>query len=216
MKRNFLFYTMVPMSWSCIEYPESSSGLKKIVSLKTWQKTQVFKGCHSNGYRWRREILHVNSRWLALHFTPLHPRSISNSLGAMAENVIFRRFWAKNRPFWASYHSNEQTNQLFAANIIAQGRGLHVQGVFGAIYPSVGWQDFENLDFWRKSPTPPTSEANISKSIRARSNLTEYRLLQITWSFEWCHSHGRTTNNKLSVWGNVKKWPFLAIFSGLP
>ena len=126
------------------------------------------------------QILHVDRPRRALHFRPINHGSISNSLGAMAENVIFRRFWAKNRPFWASYHSNELTNQLLAANIIAQARGLHVQVVFGAMYPSLAFQDFENLDFWRKSPTPPTSEANISKSIRARSNPTEYGRLQMT------------------------------------
>ena len=73
----------------------------RVTSLKLCREnTQVFKGCHSNGYTERYKTLHVDSPRLDLHFVSLHHRSISNSLGAMAENVIFRRFWAKNGHFW--------------------------------------------------------------------------------------------------------------------
>ena len=37
----------------------------------------------------RPQILHVDSRRLALHFRPTNYCSVSDSLGAMDENVIF-------------------------------------------------------------------------------------------------------------------------------
>ena len=106
----------------------------RVTSLKLCRenmrkKTEVFKGCHSNGYTERNKTLHVDSPRLDLHFVSLPRRCISNSLGAMAENVIFCRFWAKNLPFSAGYHSNELVSQLLAANMFAQPQRLHDQGI---------------------------------------------------------------------------------------
>ena len=91
------------------------------------KKQKFLRVAIATGYTERYKTFHVDSPRLDLHFVSLHHRSISNSLGAMAENVIFRRFWAKIRPFSPGNHSNELTNQLLAGNIFVWRRGLHDQ-----------------------------------------------------------------------------------------
>ena len=84
---NFLLYMMVPFSWSCVQYPRSSSGPENFVSLKNVKKVEVFKGCQSNGYTWDHKFLHVDSPLLALHFRPINCCSSINNLGAMGEKL---------------------------------------------------------------------------------------------------------------------------------
>ena len=144
----------------------------KFCIAKKGEKTEVFEGCQGNGYTWRHKFLHVDSTWLALHFRSIHHGSIFHSLGAMAENVIFPWFSAKNRPFSPSYHSNEKANQFFAADMFTQPCKLLDKCIFWAVYPSRASQDFENHDFWRKLRDKKTSEANISKTVGDRSLYT--------------------------------------------
>ena len=63
-------------------------------------------------------------------------------------------------------------NQLFAADIFRQPRGLLDKCIFGAVYTSPACQDFENHDFWRKLRDKKSSEANTSKTVGDRSLFT--------------------------------------------
>ena len=59
--------------------------------LKNSQKSQVFQGCHSNGYRQGYQIRHMGRGRVAVHFMSVHQIAIYYSLWDIRESLIFRR-----------------------------------------------------------------------------------------------------------------------------
>ena len=99
----------------------------------------------------------------------------SNSLGARVALKNLCRWKCvknvKNRKFWPGYHGNRLTNLVERSNIDAERCAVHDQRIYWPLEACLFSQEPENLHFFEIWTDNPNSEAIISKTVRASSNL---------------------------------------------